>query len=186
MTKKTWGIVLTVLGSIVLVFNLLLVLISLLAGLGVSVMGMSITGLMSQMMQLQVPEGTVVETTSGYIEEVGDGYTVVSYWVDGETYEKELTFSSSSLPEGTSVTVEYEASNPNNAAVADASDIMSSGGLIAGGSGIMVTVLMSLFFLPAILIGLAMLIVGIVLIKKGNKELKLTRKPIPQQPVQWK
>lgn len=161
--KKTFGIILTVLGGIALLLSLLFGLIF--GGVGVAMNGASDTA-----GDYSADSNTM--SCTGIIVDVEDSKTSVQYEVDGDLYVVELNMATSAYPVGTYVTVYYNQTKPEECSIPEIAE--STFGTIGGifsGVGI------GLFIFFAI-IGIAGLIVGILLIRSSAKKTNLDETPV--------
>ena len=155
MAKKVIGIILIVL-SVLSIFmgGIFLVVCGILGGT---------FGIIGSTGGLTVEDGATVESTYGEVYDVSDSMTTICYEVDGVSYMGSLNMTTSEITEGDIVTVEYDSSNPTSFAVPEMNEAFGTIGGIVGGVGVGVGLI---FLIP----GIAMLVIGIVLVKKSKKQ----------------
>ena len=155
MAKKVIGIILVVFSSLGILLGLFFLLMFGLFG--------TIFGALGNSGGLEVAAGATVETVEGEIFMVDDSSTTIYYEVDGLPYMGMLNITSSEFSEGDEITVQYDSSNPANFAAPELLDVFGVMGGIFGGAGVVIGLV---FLIPSI----AMLVIGIILIKKAKKE----------------
>ena len=155
MAKKVIGIILVVFSSLGILLGLFFLLMFGLFG--------TIFGALGNSGGLEVAAGATVETVEGEIFMVDDSSTTIYYEVDGLPYMGMLNITSSEFTEGDEITVQYDSSNPANFAAPELLDVFGVMGGIFGGAGVVIGLV---FLIPSI----AMLVIGIILIRKAKKE----------------
>ena len=155
MAKKVIGIILIIL-SVLPIFmgGIFLVVCGILGGT---------FGIIGNAGGLSVEDGATVESTYGEVYDVSDSKTTICYEVDGVSYMGSLNMTTSEITEGDIVTVEYDSSNPTSFAVPEMNEAFGMIGGIVGGVGVGIG-------LVCLIPGIAMLVIGIILVKKSQKQ----------------
>lgn len=163
MKKKVIGILLIVFGGINLFSAILMGIIFYITG---AAMG-SAKDILDE--EWEVFSVSALETV-GYITDDDDGTTVEYYSeVDGRKYTAQFSFENSKYPEGETITVYYDPNDPSECMIPDLSQgTLGLLEMVFSGIGIVVFLICALF-------GVAMLVGGILLEKKGRKELAASR-----------
>lgn len=154
MKKKVIGIILVVIAAFTLFVSVvLLATFGLLGGA---------FGMVGNNLDLEVDGGSTVETVEGTIISTDDNQTTIMYEVDGNTYVGTLNIHNSAYTADSTVMVEYDSLNPGTFAVPELGEVFGT----LGGIFVIVAIVVGVLGIGA---GVAMLIVGIVLIKKAKK-----------------
>lgn len=152
MTKKIFGIILTVLGGIFLLMALIFGLVF--GGIGTAMNGVSNSG-------VDYSQDSNYASCRGEVIDVDDSKTSVQYEADGNLYVVALNMTNSAYPVGTAVTVYYNKVKPEESSVPEITEATfgTIGGVFSGvGIGL---------FICFAVIGIAGLISGILLIRSS-------------------
>lgn len=157
MAKKVIGIILTIFGGLFL-------LMALIFGFVFGVIGSAMNEVSGSVEDYSQNLNYV--SCVGEIIEVEDSYTTVQYEADGYLYEAQLNMSSSAFPVGTSVTVYYNKTKPEECSIPEiAEETLGTMGGIFSGVGVGLLIVFAV-------VGIAGLVGGILLIRSSAKKVE--------------
>lgn len=158
MAKKVLGIILTVVGGLSILFALVF---------GIVFGGVSTVMNESSNMNDGFVQDSTTVSCNGEVVYADDGETHVQYEVSGEIYVAEFNIYSSNYTVGTAVTVYYNENKPEECSVPEITeDVFGMIGGMFAGFGIGFAILFGV-------VGIILLIVGILLLKKSDTDSKM-------------
>ena len=161
--KKIIGIILTVLGSLGILFALIFGFIF--GGLGMGFSAAKNSNQEYKSDEYSSCTGVIVSTSgSGSSSSGSSSETTISYTVDGLEYQGTVNMYSSSFVKGDTITVYYDLTNPNRFEVPELSEaVFGTMGTIFSGIGIVFLIIFGG-------IGAGMIVGGIILIRLAKKD----------------